>query len=840
MLLSFNWLKQHVKLPDSISAEEVAEKLKLSTVEVEGIQHQGQHLENIVVGKVISCEKHPNADKLKVCQVNLGNETAIIVCGGSNVEEGMLTAVAKVGAKVKWHGEGELVELKPTSIRGVESDGMICASDEIGLLEMFPKKEEKEILDLSSTANRAYINTPLRPGEPLASAFGLTDAVLEIDNKSLSNRPDLWGHYGMAREAAALFNRNVETYETKVVKLSSNQVIKLKVEVEDAKLCHRYMAVAVSGIKIGESPEWLKQKLLAVGLRPINNIVDITNFVMLDIGEPMHAFDGRQVSDAGGRIKIIVRHAKEGEQFITLDEKKHQLDSSMLVIATDPPAGGKAVALAGVMGGLESGINSDTTTIVFEAANFDAATTRKTATKLGMRTDSSARFEKSLDPNMCGVAIHKAIELTLAFCHGAKVASKIVDIGKPRLFTGPLEIPVEFFAKKLGVEIPVKTIISILERLGFGVTIGRGRRSAPPTLMVKIPTWRATKDIAIPEDVVEEVARIYGYDNISATLPTFPITPPEINKLRQLEYGVTEILVRELGFTEVYNYSFVSEAQILKFGDDITRYLELDNPLSKERPYLRRHLLNNLLENIKQNSARYGRLKLCEIGKVYHPEEAGERAEINGDELLPRQDTWLTAVYADKENDNPFWEARRAAEAVAENLKINWQIIPAGEKAKPSQHPARTALIKFGDHKLGAISELHPAVAAALGIEERVGVFTLNLSLVAEYVDRSSSQERYQRLSPYPEVIRDIAFLVKKEMTHAAILNAIKHADPLLTKVELFDVFMGEGIGEGYKSMAYHLTYASPEDTLTAEEVDSAQRKVEKALQVKFGAEIRK
>src|SRR3989338_8734380 len=285
MLLSFNWLKQYVKLPDSITAEEEEEKLKLLTVEVEKDEHQGKHLEKIVVGKDLSCEKHPNADKLKVCKVDLGNETVTIVCGGTNVREGMLTAVAKVGARVKWHGEGELVELKPTAIRGVESHGVICGADEIGLIEMFPKKEEKEIVDLTNVipvkTGIQTLDSRLRGNDKLvgvllADALGLNDTILEIDNKSLSNRPDLWGHYGMAREVAALFNRKLEPYKTQEIKKSRNQEIKLKVEVEDTKLCPRYMAVAVSGVKTGGAPAWLKQKLTAVGLRPINNIVDIT------------------------------------------------------------------------------------------------------------------------------------------------------------------------------------------------------------------------------------------------------------------------------------------------------------------------------------------------------------------------------------------------------------------------------------------------------------------------------------------------------------------------------------------------------------------------------------
>jgi phenylalanyl-tRNA synthetase beta chain len=821
MLISFSWLKQYVNLPDSVTPEEVAEKLKLSTVEVEGINKPGALLENVVVGKVIKCEKHPNADKLKVCEVDVGNEKLKIVCGGSNVADGQLVAVAKNGAKVQWHGQGDLVELKPTTIRGVESNGMICASDEIGLVEMFLKKDEKEILDLSSLK--------LKPGTPLAQALALNDAVLEIDNKSLSNRPDLWGHYGMAREVAALTNREVGTYETK--KIAEGKGIKISIKNADTKLCPRYMAVSIAGVTVSESPAWLKERLSAVGLRPINNIVDITNFVMLDLGQPLHAFDAQELTGQSEpkKITITLRHAKDDEPFTTLDGKERKLNSQMLVIEGQE---GKPALIPGVMGGLSSGITDKTTTIVFESANFDAALIRKTSTTLGLRTDSSARFEKSLDPNLCPQALAKAVSLTLELCPGAKVVSNIADDKHFHSITTPLEIPIEFFAKKLGVEIPTKTIVTTLTRLGFGVT------EKKKSLSVKIPSWRATKDISIPEDIVEEVLRVYGYHNVPSTLPNFVSTPPEKNTLRALENAVRDVLVRELGYTESYNYSFVSSSQIAKLGDDPKKYLELDNPVSKEKPFIRRNLLPNLLENVQNNAGRE-QITIFEVGTVFHGEKPGLRAMSNGDELLPQQDTWLSTIATAKKDQTPFWAARRVAESLERALGIKFEFKPASaKKLHPWQHPTRTTWLFVGSECVGRVYELHPATASAHGIEWRVGLCSINLSLLTTLL-QTNNATHYRPLSLYPEVLRDIAFVVKKDVTHEELLKALSKADQLVTGVQLFDVYSGSKLVADHKSVAYRITLASPERTLTSAEVDAAMGKLSNLLKTKFSAEVR-
>ncbi|OGH94542.1 MAG: phenylalanine--tRNA ligase subunit beta [Candidatus Magasanikbacteria bacterium RIFOXYD2_FULL_41_14] len=841
MLISFNWLKEHCDLPAGLTPVELGDKFKLAVVEVEKIVSEGENLENIVVGKVVSAVKHSNADKLKVCKVDAGGELVQVVCGGSNVTEGILVAFAPVGAKVRWHGEGDLVELTEATIRGEKSYGMICASTEIGLGEKFPLKDEKEILDLTFLK--------LKAGTPLKTALKLNDAVLEIDNKSLSHRPDLWGHFGLAREAAALFNRQLKELSAKGGPASGGKIkpgksVSLSVKVEDTKLCPRYLAVALTGIKVAPSPDWLQSRLLAVGINPINNIVDITNYVMLDLGQPMHAFDISKIKYQKSKIAITVRPAQSGETFVALDKKEYKLTENDLVI-TD---GERSVAIAGVMGGLDSGVTDTTETIIFESANFNPVAVRKTSTRLNLRSDSAQRFEKSLDPNLCEIALQKAVAMTLAICPGASVASKVIDEKHFSLFTGPLLMPKNIFEKKLGVVIPPKRIKEILEKLGFVVTEKKDE------LSVKIPTWRATKDIQIAEDIVEEVGRIYGFSNILGTLPTFPITPASLTPVQKLQRLVKDVLVRELGYSEMYNYAFVSGAQINNLGDDIKKYLELDNPLSKEKPYLRRNLLPNLLENAAKNLPNREVVKIFEVGKVFRPDVAGERTEKNSNELLPRQDTWLTGLYASKGQSTPFFEARRVLESLTSVGHLILQTI-APDKVQPWEHSGRLALVKAGESVVGVISELNPAVSTAYGIDTRVVMITLNLTELANNLEKCQKNVLYKSASIYPEVERDVAFVVDTKIVHADVVSALSEIDPLIKAVELFDVYVGKSLGGGVspllpeegargrwekKSMAYRLTLLNSERTLESKEVDVVMDKAEKMLVKKFEAEMRK
>ncbi|MDP3244699.1 MAG: phenylalanine--tRNA ligase subunit beta [bacterium] len=851
MLVSYNWLKQYVSLPASVTPEKVAHQLTMSTVEVEGIKKAGADLENIVVGKVLSVEKHPNADKLKVCQVDIGSEKLQIVCGGSNVRERMLCAVAKIGAKVYWHapppiiksadpikllvgghGTGEPVEMKQAEIRGVKSFGMICASAEIGLGEMFPQKEEKDILDFTNVIlaeagihkknrldSRFHGNDNL-VGMSLSKVLNFGDTIFEIDNKSVTNRPDLWGHYGLAREVAALFRQKLRNY--KIAKITKFGQTKLKIEIKDKENCFRYVGAMVGGIKIAPSPKWMRDRLIACGVRPINNVVDITNYVTLELGRPSHAFDRRDIKGD----TIIVRRAKQGEKFTTLDGQARTMTDQMCLVCDAE----RAVDLAGIMGGLNSEIKEDTTEIILELANFNPVNIRRTANALCLRTEAAVRFEKGLSPYLAEVGMWRIITLIKELIPGAYLMSRIIDVNYQKERPRAIALPMEFLDKKIGLKMQKKTVIDILRRLGFMV------KEKKDILSVTVPPWRPAKDISTAEDLVEEVARIYGYGNIKTQLPVFPIIPPQENKLMNLAREARIVLSQGLGFSEVYNYSFVSLNQIKNLGDDEKKYLELENPISKETPFLRRHLLSGLLDNLGKNTEFFPEVKIFEIGKTFWREEKGESAGDDQKEFLPKQDTWLTAVYANKNQIAPFWQARRVMEALGAEMSLQMSLHTL-KQMQSWQHSGRSGAVKIEGKEVGAVYEVNPKTLDAMDIQTRVGVLEINLDKLAVFTGENNV--KYEPLPVFPEVTRDLAIIVKKDVAHDEIKAEILKTDPLVKKVELFDFYAGDRIEKDSKSLAYHLTFFHSERTLTTAEVDAAQEKIIKRLLERFSAQIR-
>ena len=814
MIISKHWLRDFVFLPDALDAGDLAQRLTLAVAEVEGVVEMEKKFAKMVVGKIVKVEAHPNADKLKICTVDVGDQEITIVCGGSNVAEGMKVIVGLVGAKVKWHGQGDLVELALVKIRGVESSGMICAADEVGLLNQFPKKSDTEIVDLSE--NKA------RPGTPLATALGLDDVIFEIDNKSLTNRPDLWGHYGMAREIAALTRKKFTPLVPE--KIKENKKYSLSVKVSAPEICSRYQAVVIEGVSAMESPMWLKNNLVAVGQHSINAIVDLTNYVLFELGQPLHVFDAAVLNPNGQEISLEVRKAIANEQFVTLDDKNLVLSENTLVIANN----GVAVALAGIKGGKNSGISDITNTIVLESANFNATSIRQTSTVLSLRTEASARFEKTLDPHLTELAIARFVELAKKVWPNSAVASAVVDVRNFNDKPFVLEFPVSLINGRLGVEISNKTISDILERLGFEVEIKKGQ------IHLVVPTWRASKDVRISEDVVEEVARLYGYENIPGVLPTLSITPPVANQLRLLEREIKEVLAFECGFTEVYNYSFVSPEWLNRLSVlNGAQHVELSNPIAKDRPILRRELIPGLIENVKGN-AHTDSLAFFECGRVFLPDEAGERTNAGGSELLPAQPLHLGLVFTAKNNTEPFYELIGALDAISKRLGFAFTI-QTEENVFGLYHPGRSAVILVGTEIVGRVAEIHPAKQTELSLAARVAVAELS---VTKLLEQARAITPYHTVPEFPEVVRDLALVVKKNIAHAHIAEIIQSAHVHVRLVEIFDVYESKDLGKDLQSLAYHVTLGA-DHTLSAEEIDVVLGVIKKKLTVEVNAEWR-
>lgn len=808
MKISLNWLKDFVSIPAKVTPEEIGARLTLSTVELEGQEVRGEILDKIVVGEVLECGKHPNADRLSVTKVNIGGGKILdIVCGAPNVAVGQKVAVALPGVVLP-NG----LKLERREVRGVMSEGMICAEDELGLGTM-----HAGIMVLPKTA---------KIGKKLSEVLPIRDVIYEVDNKSLSNRPDLWGHYGMAREVAALFDQKLKKYETKKIKVPAKPFLKIDIKVQDKKLCPRYLGVVVENIKIAPSPEWLRFRLESVGVRAINNIVDITNYVMLELGQPLHAFDFEKLD--GVKIKtIVVRAAKQGENIATLDGAQRKLDSTMLVIADAK----KPIAIAGVMGGQNSEINDKTTKIVFEAANFDFVSIRKTSMRLGLRSEASMRFEKGLDPNLAEFGIMKALELIAELAPGAKVASKIVDVKNFKLDQGPIKLSLDYLNQKIGQAMPAPKVVNILKSLGFIV------KKAGKILSVKIPGWRATKDISIPEDLVEEVARIYGYDNIAPQMPKVAMDPPEVNRDRVVERKIKNILTSGLEMTEVHNYSFVDEKNLRKAAFDVSKHIRLINPIAKNLSHLRQSLIPNLILNIAQNQHFFEKIRIFELGIIFYPELGQFKKDAKGKDFLPQQDKSLVGMIQETGDKEPFYQTKDACAALLNELNINYEFVILKEQSPVWAHPARLLHIKTGEKILGLVTELHPKIQKDFGIKEKIGIFGISFDdLVKLYSDKRT----YSPIPKYPSIELDLAVIVPKKTVWGEMLKTILAAETrLIREIRLFDVYEGKGVEEGKKSLAFRIVYRSDEKTLRLEETKKIEEKILEDLAQKFGARLR-
>lgn len=804
MLISLNWLKEFVNLPENLDPKELATELTIKTAEVDSVINEAESFENIVVGQILEITPHPNADKLRVTKVSLGKENCQIVCGGSNLREGMYVAIAKPGSKVRWHGAGDLITLERTKIRDVESDGMICAGSEIGVPD--PTAKEKEILDLSAMKTT--------PGTPLSELLQKNDVIFEFDNKALTHRPDLWGHYGIAREIAVLTGAKLKPVKSAVKIPTKGEQI--EVEVKDEKLCPRYCGLIIENVKVGPSPDWLQKKLKATGHGTHNNIVDVTNYVMLELGQPMHAFDKAKINKG-----IVVRTAKKGEMIPCLDDKIRELNEHMLIIADHE----KPVAIAGVIGGANSEIGSFTTSIILESANFNSSSVRKTSTKFMLRTDAVQRFEKGLDPHLCELSIKRAAELILEICPEAKIAGPITDISN--FSTTPLKIALdtEMARSKIGADISDKQMKEILESLEFEVKAGTKKG----IFEVTVPTFRANKDVKIEDDIVEEIARIFGYGNIPATLPSLPTKLPEENTERFKKHRARELLSFGLGFDEVSNYSFYGKNEIERCLMKEEGHVKLLNYLSEDQTHMRTSMTPNLLKNLQHNVKNFDELRIYEIGRTY--KEIGQ--------FMPLEEKKIVgAILLKGKSDAPFYEAKGVLETIFKKFEIAAPHPAKGMDCAPYAHPNK-AITYIDQHgqTLGKVFMLHPIVAKNHDLENySIGIFAVNFT---ELMKLTPNEKKYKKIGRFPSIEFDVSVLVDANIEIQTLKETIAKAEKhLITDVALFDIYQGQGIPSDKKAVAFKITLQAEDRTLTDNEMTETQKFVFKNLE-ELGGVIR-
>ena len=812
MKLSLSWIKDYVQIPEDMDLKKLAYDLTMSTVEVEDVEYLARRFDNMLVGVIEKIEPHPNADKLRVCKVDIGGgEIKDIVCGGINLKEGMRVAVSCPGAVVRWHGEGEPVVIKNSKLRGVESYGMICASDEIGLGELFPASQEAEILDLSAFEVPA--------GTSLADALDMNDVLLEIDNKSMTNRPDLWGHYGIAREIAALYDLPLKKIEPYTADVQSD----FKVEINDPDRCTRYIGVEMSGVEVKSSPYQMQNRIWKAGMRPINALVDITNYVMLATGNPTHAFDADNITD-----HIVVRHAVEGEKLILLNDHELTLCVDDLVI-TDSEG---PVALAGVMGGAKDSILPKTRRVILEVANFESTGIRRTALRYDTRTEASSRYEKAVDPERC----EQALALSMQYfkeLYPELTVTGFCDKYVKKLERAQIDVSLAWLAKRLGKNLSNEVIQKKLELLGFDVEI------SGDNMHVTAPTWRSTGDISIKDDVMEEVARLYGYDNFEATSFTTAFEGAINQKDQDLLRRIKEYLAIRCGMQEVYTYPWMNDVFVNAVLQSTEGVLRLSTPPAPDLSYIRSSLLPNLCEAVVKNERYFNDFAIFEEAQVFF--DRNYTAAYDETELLPEQKRHIGAAFASSVKD--ITELFREAKGVLEYMPRYTHM--EGFEFRKEEKPVWADNVVWmnifrGDEKIGDMGLVAKKVSMDCGIKNlSVMLFELD---VTKLVPLKSRTNRFTHLAEYPETDYDISMLFDSGTAWADIYDAImgqKKASALLKDAAFVDEYRGKQIPAGKKSVTIRLTIGSSEKTLTSQEIESAANQVMKKLGKKMGAELR-
>ncbi len=796
MKVPYNWLKEYVDI--DMGVKEFSDGMTMSGSKVEAVEQKGKEISNVVTGRVISVEKHPNADKLQIVMVDTGNKTVQIVTGAVNMKEGDCVPVALHGASLPGG-----IKIKKTKLRGIESQGMMCSISELNLdRDDYPDACDDGIFILDECMDT---------GLDIKEVFGISEPVVEFE--ITPNRPDCLSILGIARETSVTFDLKLK-----------KPVIDLKEEADEAnryaavgidapELCSRYAARIIKDVKIESSPQWMKQRLRAAGVRPINNIVDITNYVMIELGQPMHAFNLELIS--GGRIDV--RRANKGETLKTLDGQNRPLDASMLVIADNKGP----VAVAGVMGGENSEITEDTKVILFESANFDSTSVRHTARKLGMRTEASSRFEKGLDPENALTAINRAAQL-VEMLKAGRVCKGVIDCYPKKPEPWDIILKPENINSLLGTSINKKWMTNILKQLEFEVD--------EETLKVRVPVFR--RDVEREADLAEEIARFYGYNNIrSSMISRKSIFSGRKTHEQKIEDRIKSIMI-SCGMSEIYTYSFTGPKVFdrLNLGEDDTlrNALRISNPLGEEYSIMRTTTLPEMLEVISTNYNRsIESVRLFEVAKVY----LDGSISVKG---LPEEKKILTiGMYGDEAD---FYELKGVIEELLDNIGIKkYDFIP--EKDNPSFHMGRTAKLFTSGVEAGLMGEIHPEVCENFSVPERtyIGMFDMDV-----LIKNTGAVSKYKPLPRFPSVIRDVSMIVKDGILVKQIDDIIREkSGKILENIKLFDIYKGRQVPEGMKSVAYSITFRAQDRTLKDEEVSDTMEKIFTALKKDIGAQIR-
>ncbi|MDQ0197051.1 phenylalanine--tRNA ligase subunit beta [Neobacillus ginsengisoli] len=803
MFVSYKWLRDYVDL-SGVTATELAGKITKSGIEVEGVEVLNEGIKGVVIGYILEREQHPNADKLSKCLVDVGGEAPVqIICGASNVAKGQKVAVAMVGAVLPGN-----FKIKRAKLRGEESNGMICSLTELGMEgKIVPKEYSEGIFVFPGDAE---------VGTDALALLNRDDEVLELG--LTPNRSDCLSMLGVAYEVAAILGREVKLPEISLQSTNENATDYIKVTVDAYEDNPLYVAKLIKNVKIGPAPLWMQTRLMSAGIRPHNNVVDITNYILLEYGQPLHAFD----YDRLGSKEIVVRRATAGEKFVTLDDVERTLSSDHLVITN----GTEPVALAGVMGGANSEVTADTTTVLLEAAYFNGAAVRKASKDHGLRSEASARFEKGVDPNRVRAAGERAAYLMAKYANG-EVLEGAGEVDTLTVEPAVVSITLEKINRVLGTDINIHDVKAIFDRLQFAVTLEEG------IITVTAPTRRG--DIKIEEDLIEEVARLYGYDNIPKTLPFGSTTPGKLSDYQKKRRVVRQYL-EGVGLYQAVTYSLTSEEKAAQFALVSRDYIRLAMPMSEDRSILRLSIMPQLLEVLKYNSARQNdSLGVYETGAVFL---------ANGKDVLPVEEEHLAAAitglwhahsWQGEKKAVDFFVLKGILEGLFAKLGLAEQIAYVQAKVE-GMHPGRTAEIHLNGKKIGFVGQVHPSVQKELDLKDTY-VFELSLKTVLE---EQTPPLQYESIPRFPSITRDIALVANTETVSGTLKDIILTAGgQLLKEVHVFDLYEGERMEEGKKSIAFSLKYADPERTLTDEEVTKVHNQVLEALKEQAGAVLR-